>query len=198
MVCFFNCYLQEDVVSDDIARSDAFIKKLFALGVISSVSTALDGGAGIGRVTKHLLLKHAATVDMLEPSPRFIEASLKYVADERVRHRICATYSDFTPGADRYDIIWLQWSIGYIRDAEFVDVMRRLASSLTPGGAICIKDNVTSGDVFYLDAEDNCFIRPAAAVEAYMGEAGLKVGLGEREERPGLFPVGLWAFTKKE
>lgn len=43
---------------------------------------ALDCGSGIGRVTKHLLLKYFKSVDMVEQNKEFLDASHKYLEDE--------------------------------------------------------------------------------------------------------------------
>lgn len=44
-----------------------------------------DCGAGIGRVTKHLLLERFDSVDIVEQSPRLLRAAPKYVGRERDR-----------------------------------------------------------------------------------------------------------------
>jgi protein N-terminal methyltransferase len=45
---------------------------------------ALDCGAGMGRVTKHLLLPRFAKVDMVEPSKVQIDKGRIYVESENV------------------------------------------------------------------------------------------------------------------
>lgn len=49
-----------------------------------------DCGAGIGRVTKRLLLPLFASVDMVEPNEAFLEKSKAYlgIAGQRVERRI--------------------------------------------------------------------------------------------------------------
>lgn len=44
-----------------------------------------DCGAGIGRVTKHLLLERFDYVDIVEQSPRLLQAAPKYVGRDRDR-----------------------------------------------------------------------------------------------------------------
>ncbi len=42
----------------------------------------MDGGAGIGRVTKNLLLEHFANVDMLDPIDNFIANAKTYLGPD--------------------------------------------------------------------------------------------------------------------
>ena len=44
-----------------------------------------DCGAGIGRVTKHLLLDRFDSVDIVEQSPRLLQAAPKYIGRDRDR-----------------------------------------------------------------------------------------------------------------
>lgn len=46
---------------------------------------ALDCGCGIGRVTKHLLLKFFKAVDMVEQNKEFLDASHKYLGEDDCR-----------------------------------------------------------------------------------------------------------------
>lgn len=45
---------------------------------------ALDCGAGIGRVTKHVLLKWFEKIDLVEPSPVQIEKAKTYIESPKV------------------------------------------------------------------------------------------------------------------
>jgi protein N-terminal methyltransferase len=48
-----------------------------------------DCGAGIGRVTKHLLLPEFEHVDLLEQSPRLIAAAPGYIGPEAQKRVTC-------------------------------------------------------------------------------------------------------------
>ncbi len=42
---------------------------------------ALDCGAGIGRITKHLLQRHFMQIDLAEQNPKFLEKAKGYLQD---------------------------------------------------------------------------------------------------------------------
>jgi protein N-terminal methyltransferase len=42
---------------------------------------ALDCGAGIGRITKHLLQRHFLKIDLAEQNPKFLEKAKDYLHD---------------------------------------------------------------------------------------------------------------------
>ena len=48
---------------------------------------ALDCGAGIGRITKHLLVKHFTKVDLVEQNKLFLEKAKEYLkTSDKVDH----------------------------------------------------------------------------------------------------------------
>lgn len=51
---------------------------------------ALDCGAGIGRITKHLLLKYFETVDLIDQNPDFIETAKAYVNSPQLGKLYCS------------------------------------------------------------------------------------------------------------
>ena len=57
----------------DIDGSSKFLKGLFRLDDAPGNSRCLDCGAGIGRISKHLLQRHFSTVDLVEQNPKFLE-----------------------------------------------------------------------------------------------------------------------------
>ncbi|KAG9392206.1 Protein of unknown function DUF858 methyltransferase-like [Carpediemonas membranifera] len=188
----------EDSVRDDIPRSLKFIQRLHTKGIIPSlpVPRGLDCGAGVGRVTKALMLKVAKEVHMLEPCQRFLDSSIELVGSDAVTQRYCATFTSFDPPKDAcYDIIWIQWAIGYITDAEMHGVLTKLRASLSETGVLIIKDNTTSNSSYFLDDDDNFLIRPAIAVKRHATNAGFKLADHAVETRPGLYPVHVWAFV---
>lgn len=91
----------------------------------------VDCGAGVGRVTKGLLLRHFATVDLLEPSRPLLDAAVRdlgervaagdYPKGHAVGRVLCAGLQDFDPPAEdagRYDCVWVQWCMLYLTDGE--------------------------------------------------------------------------------
>ena len=185
---------------------------------------ALDGGAGIGRVAKHLLCKFFDKIDLVEGNRRLLDAAPQYMLAlegeeedaggypgtgggmrgvER-RHRqlgelFCATLQDFDPQAGRYDCIWVQWVVIYLTDEDFVAFLRRCAKGLRPGGLIVIKENVLgdrSPQAFLLDEEDSSLTRSKPYMKHIFKEAGLSVFLEAKQEnwQHGMLPVMMYAL----
>lgn len=80
----------------------------------TGTTRALDCGAGIGRITKRLLLPLFKTVDMVDVTEDFLTKAKSYLGEEgrRVRNYFCCGLQDFSPEANSYDVIWIQWVIG--------------------------------------------------------------------------------------
>ncbi|XP_013884671.1 N-terminal Xaa-Pro-Lys N-methyltransferase 1 [Austrofundulus limnaeus] len=165
------------ISSIDISGSRAFLKKFLGDGEgKTGTSCALDCGAGIGRITKRLLLPLFQTVDLVDVTQEFLDKAKSYLGSEgaRVGNYICCGLQDFVPEAGRYDLIWIQWVIGHLTDDHLVDFLRRCGSALRPGGLVVIKDNVSYEGVVP-DQVDSSVCRDLGIVRSLVGRAGLRI-----------------------
>jgi protein N-terminal methyltransferase len=107
----------------DAAGSLGFVEEFVKSGSLGT-RRACDCGAGIGRVTKHFLLKVPFdTVDLVEQAPGFVEqARTAYLVDEIENGTVgqvrCEGLQAFTPPAQTYDLIWCQWVLGHLTDGK--------------------------------------------------------------------------------
>ncbi|XP_061405610.1 N-terminal Xaa-Pro-Lys N-methyltransferase 1-like isoform X1 [Lethenteron reissneri] len=159
---------------------------------------ALDCGAGIGRITKHLLLPEFRSVDMVDMTRRFLNIARKsYLCrDEarRVNRFICSRLQDFRPPSASYDVIWIQWVIGYLTDEDLVELLVRCRRALRQDGVIIVKDNVAREGVV-LDEVDGSVARELRVLHGIVRRAALRV-LAEQEQRD--FPsdiMPVWMFA---
>ena len=87
---------------------------------------ALDCGAGIGRITKHLLTKHFNHVDLVEQNKLFLEKAKNYLkSSNKVENLYCCGLQNFLPEAGKYDVIWCQWVLGHLTDDHLTDFFKR-------------------------------------------------------------------------
>ena len=147
----------------DVAFSLKFLKDL--RGDWNGAVVA-DVAAGIGRVTKHLLLPlNVARVDVLEQSSHLLAAAPAYVDEnnnanmkeyddddpakdeesttprrQRCRY-VCVSMQAWRPKAREYDLIWIQWCVGHLTDSDFLDFLNVCRRALKKTGLLVIKDN---------------------------------------------------------
>ena len=69
----------------DVRGSNAFLDELYTIRPSMCRNIAADCGAGIGRVAKYLLLPRFDHVDLIEQSPRLLEASRDYIGPDSAR-----------------------------------------------------------------------------------------------------------------
>ena len=69
----------------DVKWSNQFLDELVALRPELRFEVAADCGAGIGRVSKNLLLHRFARVDLIEQSPRLTTAAPAYIGPDSCR-----------------------------------------------------------------------------------------------------------------
>ncbi|XP_045458983.1 N-terminal Xaa-Pro-Lys N-methyltransferase 1-A-like isoform X2 [Melitaea cinxia] len=110
-----------------------------------SPGTALDCGAGIGRITKHLLAPLFKKVDIIEPDEKFINTIIGFVGENKIKIGTLykTSLQKFEPER-KYDIIWNQWVLGYLTNTDLVDYLSCCRDALSSNGVLIVKENVAS------------------------------------------------------
>lgn len=114
-------------ISDvDINGSNLFLKSLFALENRPEAHVAVDCGAGIGRITKFLLIPNFQQVDIIEPDEKFLNTVSDFVGEDK--KKIGRLYKvglqEFEPDR-KYDVFWNQWVLGYLTDDDLISYLIR-------------------------------------------------------------------------
>jgi len=170
-------------ISDkDLDGSRNFLKQLNLPRVKSELmdsksSLACECGAGIGRVTKGLLLEFADRCDLIESSSRLLSAAPDHIGDyqsNRCRY-FCSELQTWRPGVNKYSIIWIQWALCYLTDYDIVQFLSRCSESLVDGGWIVLKENVCSEEAFIVDVDDASITRSLAYWLDLIAKSGLQV-----------------------
>ncbi|GJP32940.1 hypothetical protein CLOM_g7605 [Closterium sp. NIES-68] len=175
------------VSSTDAAGSAAFLHEVHGAHVEAARGqgrplVALDCGAGIGRVTKEFLLHVFNEVDLVEPVRHFIDTARQHLASppsaaatsHRAVNFFCCPLQEFSPDAGRYDVIWIQWCIGHLTDADLIAFLHRCVAGLRPGGIIVLKEN-TCHKGFVLDKADSSVTRSDAYFRDLFKQANLQL-----------------------
>ena len=115
----------------------------------------------IGRITSGLLLDVAENVDVIEPVAKFT-AELAGVAG--VRDVFNVGLEAWAPPAGEggvvYGLVWNQWCVGHLTDAQLVAYLGRCRDALDPdGGLIVVKENLSTGDGDIYDELDSSVTR---------------------------------------
>lgn len=150
--------------------------KQITLPKTDSPSVACECGAGIGRVTKGLLLDFCDRSDLVESSERLLFASPEYVGNNSYRCRFFASeLQDWEPPTKKYSIVWIQWVLCYLTDDDIVKFLRRCGESLVDGGVIVLKENTCADEAFVVDVDDASVTRSLSYWLDLIFQAGLKV-----------------------
>ncbi|KAK4990105.1 hypothetical protein LTR50_002735 [Elasticomyces elasticus] len=163
------------------------------------LSRIADCGAGIGRITLGLLSRVATVVDIVEPVAKFTAAVARGddFAEIRARGALGDIYTagleSWTPSPPqrRYDVIWNQWCLSQLTDAQLVAYFVRTTPHLTEGGWVVVKENLSNHpldeDIF--DETDSSVTRSDRKFRRLFADAGLKVVATELQKG---FPKGLY------
>ncbi|THD20885.1 Methyltransferase protein 11A [Fasciola hepatica] len=183
----------------DVQDSHAFLD---AYGP-KTTAYALDCGAGIGRVTKHVLLPRFNLVDMVELNQTFLDRAEEYIGPAdfaSVGERFCSGLQDFIPPHGRYDLVWIQWVLGHLTDIALIGFLKRCIQALSCDGRIVIKENVVAGDSedATFDDVDSSFTRSRKAFLDAFRDAGLEL-IGEELQTnfpTSIYPVRMFALKR--
>lgn len=178
-----------------------------------------DCGAGIGRITKGLLLPVTKRVDIVEPVKKFTDELVQalgngeYAGDGegkegtgQVGEVMNLGLQDWRPEHGTYDLIWNQWCVGHLTDAELVTYLQRCAAGLkqTKEGEdsskawIVVKENLSTDiqhkDIY--DEEDSSVTRSDDKFRRLFQKAGLKIVATEQQKGmpKELYPVRIYAL----
>ena len=205
----------ESVHVPDVAGSLAFIESLIPHSAREK-GCALDCGAGIGRVTKDVLVPSGfPAVDLMDVRPEFLQQAEQQIGRPPVRTLYCRGLAEFdfdigsssssssSSSSARWDLIWVQWCVIYLRDAEFVTFFKRAAAALskTPHSYVVLKENVLRKDrkpVY--DESDKSVTRSDEHLRKLFERAGVVVV--KKTVQHGfpkdLFPVYMYALRPKD
>jgi len=180
----------------DVAESTAFLAERVQAARGVGALRALDLGAGIGRVTRALLSRHFAVVDLVEQDEAMLAQAVRELSAAlppgRLGRALVAGLQDLDfaelaepaggagAGAGlvlpRYDCVWLQWVVGCVLDVDYVSLLQRCGTALAPGGCVVVKDNCAAdATAFVYDTTDHSVARGRAYHEACFRLAGLRV-----------------------
>ncbi|UNI15676.1 Protein N-terminal methyltransferase [Purpureocillium takamizusanense] len=185
----------------DLQGSRTFLARL-GIGVKCGrkpVINAVDGGAGIGRVTEGLLLRIAEHVDIVEPVSKFTD-HLKGTTGVRTIFNV--GLEDWQPEKGiEYDLIWTQWCLGHLQDSQLIEYLKLCKTVLRPdSGVMVIKENLSTGSVDMFDdtdgsvtRRDETFRRLFEAAELKLVKTELQRGFPEIPPRR-LLPVRMYAL----
>jgi protein N-terminal methyltransferase len=210
----------------DLVGSSTFLAKLrrSRLGAGSPktplplLDRVADCGAGIGRITKGLLLGVGRRVDVVEPVKKFTDELVAEVentgaeaagAEAAGKGQVGEVFNvglqDWVPEKGAYNLIWNQWCVGHLTDAQFVAYLGRCKDGLVkPQGDekveawIVVKENLSTDirhrDVY--DEEDSSVTRSDEKFRKLFKDAGLKIVTTElqRGMPKELYPVRIYAL----
>lgn len=188
----------------DVQGSTSFIHNVLK-GPCSEMklTRALDVGAGIGRVTKHLLSNFFKKVDLVEGNRKLLMAAPDFVAHACLGALFTTPLQDLTPKPDTYDCVWTQFVIIYLTDDDFVQFLQRCTRSLKQGGVLVIKENIlmdNSKVEFEVDCDDSSVTRSDTYLRAIFSRAGLSI-VAEQRQSPWpdeMYPVHMYALRSQE
>lgn len=190
-----------EISTIDLKGSNQFLNMIFKMKSTSSPPGkryALDCGAGIGRITKGLLLKIFDKVDIVEQDRQFSQKAIEYIGKEN-SNRIGKIYNlglqEFVPESMKYDIVWCQWVLGHLTDNDLMNFFQRIKLGLNRNGLLIIKENITSSNSLELDDVDSSMTRPLKTYQDLIKKSGFRIIKSTKQTNfpKGLYPVHIMA-----
>lgn len=159
---------------------------------------ALDCGAGIGRVSKNLLMDFFKTVDLVEQEESFAKKAEESLKDSGHLGKVFNVGLQHFVPEEKYDIIWMQWVLGYLKDHHLVEFLKTCANALNKNGLIIIKENFTQNTDVELDETDSSVTRSLKLMKKIIKEADLRIVKEAKQTHfpKCLYPVHMLACKK--
>lgn len=197
---------QTPVPKADIVGSTTFLRKLQTRMVAPEGvhKLTIEMGAGIGRVTRDLLWKVSDRCDLLEPVKPFVDQmnnELVQVANKGklgdIYHMGMQEWTVSPEKAGQYWLVWCQWCVGQLPDAELVQFWIRCKDALMGNGVgtLIVKENIApTEDIF--DETDSSVTRTDAKFRHLFELAGYKLLASDVQKGMPreLFPVRIYCL----
>ena len=135
---------------------------LVTRGQTETFANQISPGCRIGRVTEGLLLPIAEAVDVVEPVAKLTAALQGKPGVRSISNVGLAEWRPSEGEGVSYDLIWIQWCLGYVTDTQLVDHLRLCKSVLANDGLIVIKENLSTSGQDHFHEEDGSITRQAA------------------------------------
>jgi protein N-terminal methyltransferase len=170
----------DEFVAEDVRHSRSVVSRLVSSGVVAATRHALDCGAGIGRVTRLVLLPAGfERVHLFDQEPRFVEHAREAFRDDpRVVQVEVASVQEFAVAGLEFDLIWVQWVALFLADSEVAAFLHRCKSMLSKGGAVVLKECLvrsSDGFDFLADLNDGSVVRNEAMMRAVIAASGMTI-----------------------
>lgn len=161
----------------DVRGSRDYLQSMFRIKPAPRRRVALDCGAGIGRVTKRVLMPEYDRVDAVEQDKKFSDKIAEYVGQSpKLGEVFNLGLQEFTPEPGKYDLIWTQWVLGHLTDDDLVAFFKRCILGLSKNGMIIIKENVTATSPHAeIDLNDSSVTRPIMHLKQLIVRSGLRI-----------------------
>ena len=168
------------------------------------LSLGVDCGAGVGRVTEGFLSHVCEVVDAIEPVSKFTDVlqGSKLKQDGVVGDIYTVGLENWNP-EKKYDLIWTQWCVGHLTDAQLIEYIIRCRTSLSESGLVVLKENLSTdvqGQDMYDDL-DSSVTRTDAKFRQIFEAAGMDVIKSEVQtgfpKQFKLLPVKSYALRPK-
>ncbi len=200
---------QTSVPKADIIGSATFLRKLQTRMVVPEGTPKLiiDMGAGIGRITRDFLWKVGDRCDLLEPVRPFVAQMRTEMAPVAARGKLGDIYDigmqDWAAPPEKrgqYWLVWCQWCVGQLPDAELVSFWQRCREALLPNGVgtMVVKENIAPiEDIF--DETDSSVTRTDAKFRELFEAAGFKLIASDVQKGlpKELYPVRMYCLKAR-
>lgn len=195
----------EAMIGDEGALADGeeglnFLDRLLSFRPNVRCCNAIDAGAGVGRITKLILLKRFENVHLIEADPKISKRSRAYLGRKRAERCTftCCRLEESDFGGQAVDLVWLQWTLQYLTDADAVRTLINIGKVLTgKNGILIVKENRPYGnarsDRFQMETPSLSgrydITRTDAHHRLLFQRAGLHVDLAEEGEETNTYAV---------
>eukprot|EP00801_Mesodinium_rubrum_P008426 Mrub_08445.p1 GENE.Mrub_08445~~Mrub_08445.p1 ORF type:complete len:256 (+),score=42.11 Mrub_08445:31-768(+) len=199
----------DDISEIDLKFTDNVLSKLRDRSIIETPNdTCIDFGAGVGRVTKHVLSRHFKNITLVEQCSNMCDQmkvefdTLKPVYSSHHFTVVNESLQNFENlrHKPKYDLVVCDWILSHLYDDDMINFLDVIKSNMHPHSTLIVKDNVNNnGDDDEFDQNDFTVTRPVKKQEMLFTCCGFDIVYKEMQpDWPGdLFPVYIWAMKQQ-
>lgn len=132
----------------------------------------MEFAAGIGRVTKNVLIRKLKHVEALEPFSHLAE-KIKEISSPNLKAVYVQKAENFE-FPHKFDFIWGQWILENLTDLEVIKILIKCRDNLKENGKIVFKENIENKSLS-VDSDSGQRIRTKQTYMIFFELVGLEV-----------------------
>jgi len=165
---------KQELIDADEKGTQQLLLDLKAQNLIHDDDYLMELAAGVGRITKNILVKWFSKIDTLEPSKVLADKIVALKKNYKQIKKIYVTTGEDFKFERKYNVIFATWLFGNINDYHALKLLIKCRENLDDNGIFVLKENISEDHTLVTTSGMTQKIRTLQCYKVLFSLAGFK------------------------